>query len=63
MARVAETHHVHASQLNHTRHVMNSPTPLAEAANDREFYRNPLWLVAGAMGLLFALLACLTAAG
>jgi hypothetical protein len=87
MVRGAETQHVHASQREHTRHVMSSPTPFtdrsdqhdspqpatdamqqiaapfAEAANDGEFYRNPLWLVAGAMGLLFALLACLTAAG
>jgi hypothetical protein len=28
-----------------------------------DFYRDPLWLVAGALALLFALLACLTAAG
>jgi hypothetical protein len=37
--------------------------PFAEAANDVEFYRNPLWLVVGAMALLFALLACLVASG
>jgi hypothetical protein len=45
---------------------MSSPTPFddrSEAANDSDFNRDPLWLVAGAMGLLFALLACMTVAG
>lgn len=37
--------------------------PFAEAANDADFYRNPLWLVVGAMACLFTLLACLMAAG
>jgi hypothetical protein len=37
--------------------------PFTEAANDDEFHRNPLWLVAGAMALLFGILACLVAAG
>ena len=37
--------------------------PFAEAANDGEFYRNPLWLVVGAFGLLFTLLACLVVSG
>jgi hypothetical protein len=37
--------------------------PFAEAANDGDFYRNPLWMVAGALACLFALLACLVASG
>lgn len=37
--------------------------PFAAAANDAEFYRNPLWEVVGAMAVLFALLAILTASG
>jgi hypothetical protein len=37
--------------------------PFAEAANDDEFYRNPLWLVVGACACLFAILACLVASG
>jgi hypothetical protein len=36
--------------------------PFTEAANDDEFDGNPLWLVAGAMGLLFGLLACFVVA-
>ena len=53
------------------RHVSRTPpdamphiaAPFAEAANDGDFYRSPLWLVAGALALLFALLACLVVAG
>ena len=37
--------------------------PLGEAANDDDFYRNPLWMVAVAMACLFAILACLVASG
>jgi len=37
--------------------------PFAEAANDGDFYRDPLWMVVVAMTLLFVLLACLTVAG
>lgn len=37
--------------------------PFAEAANDDEFYRNPLWPVVGATALLFAILACLVVSG
>jgi hypothetical protein len=37
--------------------------PFAEAANDDDFYRNPLWLVVGAMAVLFTVLACLVASG
>jgi hypothetical protein len=51
-----------AAQLS-TDRMQQIAAPFAEAANDGDFYRNPLWLVAGAMGLLFALLACLAAAG
>jgi hypothetical protein len=37
--------------------------PFAEAANDDDFYRNPLWMVVGAMACLFTILACLVASG
>jgi hypothetical protein len=37
--------------------------PFSEAANDADFYRNPLWVVVGAFGLLFTLLALLVASG
>lgn len=43
--------------------VQHIAAPFAAAANDGEFYRNPLWLVAAAMGCLFTILACLVASG
>jgi hypothetical protein len=51
-----------AAQLS-TDAMQQIAAPFAEAANDGEFYRNPLWLVAGAFALLFTLLACLVASG
>lgn len=37
--------------------------PSAEAADDGDFYSNPLWMVVGALACLFTLLACLVASG
>ena len=37
--------------------------PFAEAANDGDFYSNPLRMVVIALACLFALLACLVASG
>ncbi|HKR37519.1 MAG TPA: hypothetical protein VJT10_21935 [Steroidobacteraceae bacterium] len=53
----------HGIQQIATDVVQHIAAPFAEAANDDEFYRNPLWIVVGAFGFLFAILACLVASG
>jgi hypothetical protein len=50
----------HPAQIS-TDTMQQIAAPFAEAANDGEFYRNPLWLVAGAMAFLFGILAMLIA--
>jgi hypothetical protein len=53
----------HEAQLSSTDTMQQIAAPFAEAANDGEFYRNPLWVVVGAFALLFTLLACLVVSG
>ena len=51
----------HPALQNSTDTMQQIAAPFAEAANDGELYRNPLWLVAGAMACLFGILALLIA--
>jgi hypothetical protein len=43
--------------------VQHIVAPVAEDTNDRDFYPNPLWMIAGALACLFAFLACFAASG
>jgi hypothetical protein len=53
----------HAASQTSADAVRQVAVPFAEAANDDDFYRNPLWIVAFALASLFAILACLAASG
>jgi hypothetical protein len=77
MVPMSDTHHrsrlatqLHEAVMNFDHHDAAQPAtdavphiaaPFSEAANDGDFYSNPLWMVAIALACLFALLACLVA--